>query len=252
MTARSDNAGLRHTGVAVAVAFLAILTALSFMRNGLWYNEVRIWRDAAHKSPNKARPNYYLGIAYDVHHETEKAFRYFAKAQEIDPDIVTDWLASSPSSSRRGVRSGPSPAAGSLLDAEHRLMLASAAINEGSYEQARVLLENILMADPAFTEAYLLLARVFNLRGQTDREYQTYKQAIAKGTAIPPMDIIYVNQGLILGSRGRHDEAARLFRESLRIADSYDAHYNLGVSLSNIGLSDEAAEEFRKAQQLRR
>jgi Tfp pilus assembly protein PilF len=113
-------------------------------------------------------------------------------------------------------------------------------------------LEDILKADPAVTEGYLLLARVFNLLGQTDMEYQTYERAMAKGKAVPPMDIIYVNQGLILGSRGRHEEASKLFKESLRIADSYDAHYNLGVSLGNIGLSDEAAEEFRRARQLRR
>jgi tetratricopeptide (TPR) repeat protein len=133
MTSLTGNTDLRYIGAYLAVTFLVILTTISYVRNDQWRDEVRIWQDAAQKSTNKARPNYYLGIAYDIHHETEKAFRYFARAQEIDPDIVTDWLASSPAPIRRGARSAPPDAAGSLLDDEHRLMLASAYIDEGSY-----------------------------------------------------------------------------------------------------------------------
>jgi tetratricopeptide (TPR) repeat protein len=85
-----------------------------------------------------------------------------------------------------------------------------------------------------------------------DSEYKTYSRAIARGTDGPPMDIIYVNQGLILGNQGRHKESIELFRKSLKIADSYDAHYNLGISLGRMGLKEEAAREFTLAERFMR
>jgi tetratricopeptide (TPR) repeat protein len=142
-----------------------MFAASALVRNSMWHDETRIWQDAVRKAPNKARPNYYLGIALNEQEETEKAFHYLARAQELDPDIISDWLVTSPAPGVRTPRSGEPAGTVGTMDAAHQMMLASANIETGEYDQAILILERVLAVDPAFTEAYLELAKIYNLRG---------------------------------------------------------------------------------------
>lgn len=224
---------------------------MAYMRNEIWRDEISIWQDAVRKSPNKARPNYYLGIVYDKFNETEKALQYISRAREIDPEIITKWLASSYSSVRQTKQADAQGKANSAMDATHQIMLASSYIEKGNYDQARLIIDGVLGTDPAYTAAYLALARIYNILGQTDKEDETYSTAMARGKASPPMDMVYINQGLIYGKQGKYEESVALFKQALKIRNSYEAHYNLSVSYNSMGLYENAAREYREALSLK-
>lgn len=83
-------------GPAVILLTLAlfILSAMSYARNAVWKNETGIWKDAAEKSNNKARPHYNLGRLYRTEGRDHEALREYLVAARLDPgDPVTHYNA---------------------------------------------------------------------------------------------------------------------------------------------------------------
>lgn len=80
---------LSRPWVTVALAvLLPVLAAFTFLRNLDYASEVRLWEDAARKSPHKARVHNNLGDAYLQGGERDKARASFARALELDPDYL--------------------------------------------------------------------------------------------------------------------------------------------------------------------
>ena len=243
-------------GIVLLVLLVSALAAITHLRNAVWRDEMLVWQDVLLKSPQKARPYYYLGIVYGNRNMTDKAFQCFTRAREIDPSIVSDWLLSASAVNqaiepfREQAPDQPGGARGPI-DATHRMMLVSHYIEQGAYDQARSITNEVLRADPECTDAYLALARIYNHFGQTDQESETYRIAINRGKAVPPKDIIYINQGIIFGKRGRYEEAAALFKEAVKIRNSYHAHFNLSVVNRQMGFHEEARREYEAALQLK-
>lgn len=70
----------------------AILAASAYDRNFIWRDNFSLWQDTAFKSPNKARPNYELGLAYGRKKNPEMAFYYMKRAKDLDPLFIDKWL----------------------------------------------------------------------------------------------------------------------------------------------------------------
>jgi protein O-mannosyl-transferase len=52
-----------HAAVVLPLSVILLLSALTVARNRLWQDEVAFWKDAAGKSPGKARPHRWYGVA---------------------------------------------------------------------------------------------------------------------------------------------------------------------------------------------
>lgn len=56
------NADARRPALLLVLA-VAALGAATYLRNDLWADKIRLWKDVAEKSPNKARAHMNLGLA---------------------------------------------------------------------------------------------------------------------------------------------------------------------------------------------
>ena len=70
------------TGTTLAAA----LVALTFARNLVWLSPLTLWRDAADKSPDKARVHINLGAAYHRADLLDEAVEEYCRALELTPD----------------------------------------------------------------------------------------------------------------------------------------------------------------------
>jgi hypothetical protein len=78
----------RRLGVALAVALVVLLPALTFSRNLVWRTPLALWSDALRKSPDKARVHVNLGVAYHGLERFDEAIRHYCRALEINPRIA--------------------------------------------------------------------------------------------------------------------------------------------------------------------
>jgi len=68
-----------------ATLLVLVLGFATYQRNHVWGDAVRLWQDAAAKSPNKARPTHNLGIELDYVGMRAEAIKALTRAIEIDP-----------------------------------------------------------------------------------------------------------------------------------------------------------------------
>jgi Flp pilus assembly protein TadD len=69
----------------ISVVLLAVLSAASWKRNTIYADAVTLWRDAALKSPNKARTHNNLGLMLKERDRLPEAMREFERAVELQP-----------------------------------------------------------------------------------------------------------------------------------------------------------------------
>jgi len=64
-------------------SIIIVLSTLTYQRNKVWKNEISLWTDVVSKSPNKARSNANLGMAYNLEETWQIAIEYYTKSIEI-------------------------------------------------------------------------------------------------------------------------------------------------------------------------
>ncbi|MBI5006034.1 MAG: hypothetical protein HZB95_02805 [Nitrosomonadales bacterium] len=69
-------------------ALLLIFASLTFLRNQVYADEIRLWQDTAAKSPHKARVHNNLGHAYLLAQRHEEARNEFITALQLDPGLL--------------------------------------------------------------------------------------------------------------------------------------------------------------------
>lgn len=71
--------------IPLLVVSVLLLSVAAYARNGVWYDEVRMWSDVVKKSPWKARPHNNLGLAFDNLGLIDKAVSEYQKAVSLEP-----------------------------------------------------------------------------------------------------------------------------------------------------------------------
>jgi hypothetical protein len=77
---------LPRSALGLGAVVLLVLSALTFARNVVWQSQLTLWRDAADKSPGKARPWANLGGAYFVEGRLDAAVDAYCRALALAPD----------------------------------------------------------------------------------------------------------------------------------------------------------------------
>jgi len=68
-----------------AIVLTVIFASVSFLRNNIWSDEVTLWRDAAYKSPQKARSYVNIGAALIKAGKNQEALEPLKKSISIEP-----------------------------------------------------------------------------------------------------------------------------------------------------------------------
>ncbi|MFZ3073466.1 MAG: tetratricopeptide repeat protein [Thermodesulfobacteriota bacterium] len=198
--------GIRKTSVIIA-AIIFILSASAFCRNAAWLNETSLWSGVSSLSPNRPRPHYILGNAYDDASVTPR------------PTPLPGTHSESGSGAPKGGLGGIS------------------AIDEAIKEY-----KEAIRLRPSYKEAVYNLGTVYDRQGDIDSAIKEYKKA---AEIDPSFYLALNNLGYAYSKKGLFKEAIAEYKKALRFfPQDPDVRYNLAMAYAATGLKEKAREEF--------
>lgn len=143
----------RHSLKTLNMVMLIIIifySVLTYNRNFFWKDDLALWDDAVHKSPNKGRPYNNRGYAYMERHDLDSAIRDFNKAITLDPDS----------------------------DAGYYYNLGNAYSVKGYFDKSISNYNKAIQMKPAYAAAYVNRGVTYSAKGELDKAIADYNQAI--------------------------------------------------------------------------
>jgi tetratricopeptide (TPR) repeat protein len=192
---------LRHRGserilIIFLTAIVLVYSILTFARNGVWKDDVALWRDVTRKSETNPRGYYNLGLAYAKRDRLAEATGAFQRVLSLDPS-----------------------------HAKAHLNLALIYDRQGHSDEAMKEFQRALELDPGDANTHYNLGITLARQGRLFEALAAFQQAIQ----LDPNDANARNNlGVIYGRLGRLEDAVREFKAALRInPDHVSAQNNL-------------------------
>ena len=200
---------------AVPVAIVLLFASMTIARNTVFATNVSLWEDAVAKSPDKPRPHFNLGQAYQDAQRTPDAVREYEKSLELKPDIYAAYSN-----------------------------LAAIYLDQGQLEKGEEMLLKVTSLSPTFTEGFINLA-VFYIR---KRDPEKALAAINKALETNPNSFAaHYNKGEILTMKGQYKEAVKSYETSIHIRPDMDAFkLTLGTAYVRAGDLVSAEKQFNE------
>ena len=171
----------RHSYIALAAIGVTLIFT-TFERNKVWANNISLWKDAAAKSPQLARPYLNLGVEYQSSGFYDKALEKYNQAVSINPRLSLAYSNM-----------------GSLY-----LLKAEMNAAEAAYKKA-------IEISPGRLNPYLGLAEIARERGAHEETLKILEKAQMLGDS--PM--LHFRKGEALLELGRHEEASNEYKAAL-------------------------------------
>ncbi len=202
------------SGYVITSIILTGLGVLAYQRNTVWASDITLWRDAAAKAPQKARPFFVLGDACERAGRIDEAIVNYRRSLENNPDYAL--------------------ALNNLGGLYISLYQDAAAV---------LLLEKAVRIDPGYAEAQYNLGLAYNKLNQFAKAETASRRALElRGNHYPEARF---NLAMVAESLGREDDARRDYLEVLKQQPgAYLAHYRLGRLAALREDYDEAAHRF--------
>ncbi|HEC67868.1 MAG TPA: tetratricopeptide repeat protein [Candidatus Desulfofervidus auxilii] len=121
---------------------------MSYVRNGIWHDEVSLWSDVVSKSHRKARVHFNLGLAYQIKEKIDKAINHYRLGLIFAPD-----------------------------DVDAHIKLGVCYFTAGKVDEAIREFKHALMIDPKNAEAHYNLGVAYGSKGMNEQAYQEIKKA---------------------------------------------------------------------------
>lgn len=186
-----------------------VLTGATYARNTVWKDEVTLWEDVVSKSPNKARGQNNLGVAYKSLGLIEKAIKQYQITIRLNPNSQKAY--------------------NNLGAAYHDQNLNDKAIK---YFKIAIQLK------PDFIEAHYNLGIAYISNGLAEKAIEHFKIAIKLRPNFPEA---YNNLGITYKFQGLTDKAIEHYQIAIRLKpDFLKAHNNLADAYAYKGLIDKS------------
>jgi len=235
---------------ALIIPFILLFSYWTYERVPVWGNTLALWSDASKKSPNKARPHYNLGLAYDEKGMWDEAISEYKQTLVINPRYAKahtalgvvynkkDMLDEAISEFSQDITLNPN-----LEEAHYNL--GNVYNKKGWFDRTISEYKQALAINPHFAEAHHNLGLVYDKKGKLDEAISEYKQALA----INPRDAkVYTALGSVYIKQGRLEEAISKYRQALAINPDYtEALSSLGNAYAQKGMLDQAITEWKRA-----
>ena len=131
----------------------------------------------------------------------------------------------------------------------HLLELALADLQQGRYQEAAAICDQVLAQDPENDTAYNILGLIHHQAGNKEEAIAYTRRAVA---AAPDNLARLCNLGCMLQAADRFAEAEATLRHALSLEPNFpEALYNLGLCLHRQGRIEEAASAYEQALALR-
>jgi tetratricopeptide (TPR) repeat protein len=190
-----------------AILVLLGLSALTVERNLDWSSRLRLWTDAARKSPDKARPYINLGKAYYEDGRLTTAIEQFRRSIALYP----------------------------LFPLSH-YNLGNVYLDVKFYADAEREYRQVLQLQPDHVEGRIGLGSVYNAQGRYAEAEAEYRRAVetANERQAAERDLARLNLGEVYGKTGRQSEALDQWRQ-IDTAYRDKARFNMGVAYTLLG-----------------
>ena len=273
--------------VLIALTVVVLFSSWTYQRNEVWTTEIFLWKDCALKSPNNARSNFNLGLAYHSAGDPVSALPFLKKAVLIKHDYVKSLSLIGDIFSSKGdfpeaekyfkdVLMYASDSALANFNFGNVLMNLNRIDEAKKYYSYAVKLSpnefygysgmGILLyhqldyedAIPYLIKAQELLPKdqyVCLILGNAYSKTQNYivaQQYFEKALGIEPKNVsVYLNLGAVLDIQQKFDQAIRYFKEAIDLFPTNAAvYYNMGIVLSHAGDYKTAQLFFEKVLEL--
>lgn len=129
------------------------------------------------------------------------------------------------------------------------LQHAIAHLQQGRFEEAGAIAQQIIAEAPRNGDANLILGVVASQRGDHDFAEKCMACAIRNN---PDQPLYHFNHGIALGSGHQPEQAVLAYERAIQLKPDYaEAHNNLGGVLRSLNQTDEALSAYNKAVQYR-
>jgi protein O-mannosyl-transferase len=216
-TTAYDRGRLRLPEILIFGVILALLGIGTYTRNGLWTDEVGLWKDCLAKSPRKARVQSNLGGAYLGAGVYDKALEYLTRSLELDPKVMVV-----------------------------HFNLGVAYQKTGDVKKAVAHFHRALELDPEFVVIRFILGGLYIDNGQYEEAVGEFKALVS---AYPYYPEAHNRLGVAYGAMKKFDLAAKAFEGELRTNPNNGlAHLNLGqLNWYEFGNREKAIRHLRMA-----
>ena len=211
---------LRNKPLKLMVIALLILTScyamLTYRRNLIWQDELTLWNDVVHKSPQKARPYYNRGNVYKDQGNMQQAIFDYSKTIEINPKDAAAY-------NNRG----------------------NAYYQQGNFIQAISDYSQAIIINPKDAVVYFNRGNAYNNQGNMQQAFSVYTKAIAIN---PNFAHPYNNRGNLYIDQGNMQQAFSDFNKAIAINSNYaEAYNNRGNLYYQQGSFIQAISDYNKA-----
>ncbi len=234
-------------------AVLALLMIGTFVRAGVFVDELSLWRDTVAKNPNSWMVHTNLGRVLADAKNVNEAERHFQRALELAPGLPeTHWNV--------GINlAATGDPAGALREYDEALRLdptfgeayysrGNLLRDQGKPAEARREYEAAIRFSPAHAKAHRNLGLLLDQEKILDGARREFEAAI---NAEPEYAEAHNDLGKVLVRQKQLTEAAGHFAEAVRIKPAFaEARLNFGSVLMALGQLAEAEKQVREAVQL--
>ncbi len=190
----------RMTQMSVIVCIVLVLSAATYNRNGVWKNNLTLWKDVVDKSPNKARAHNNLGMYYEQQGDMQQATEHYSKSAALKPDYVVAHMNLSRMYAAQGLtvqslnelqmalkaydeilkdpRAAKRHKVNAVEVAAIHYAIGSRLARQGIYDKAAAELQTALSLNPNLPEAYVDLGNIYAIAGNTQEAINHYQMAL--------------------------------------------------------------------------
>ena len=262
----------KSIAIGLIALYIALLSAMTVDRIGVWRNSLSLWEDTVKKQPksvvawnnlgseisNLAKKEKQNGNIEAFKKLSNKAIDDFTKAIEGKPDyshafynraVAKKELAEVTNDStlwRESLKDLNSAISIELDFTEAFIQRGVVYEHYGQFAKAINDFNRVLELEPDNTKALINLGTIYGRQGKFEKAIEQFDRAIKIDPDLPEA---YANKGLALYYMGKYTEAIDNFDKSLDIdtLDNFSAYYNRALAHSALGQMQEAIEDMTKA-----
>ena len=235
--------------VLAPITVVLVFMIMTINRNQVWANDIVLWEDAERKAPDKPRPHFNLGQAYQEAGRLGDAIREYEHALEVKPDLHAAY------SNIAAVHMDQ----GALTLAEEELVrvtelapeFADGFINLGVLyvrmnfpEKALQALDRAVEIDPDSSAAHFNHGVALTLKRDFRAAVESYERAVSLE---PDSTSFRLSLGQSYVFNGNRESAEKEFLSLAGTATSAEAHRSLGTLYSDWNDPERAIENLQQA-----
>jgi tetratricopeptide (TPR) repeat protein len=182
----SAPARVAAVAVLAIVPTLALATALH-ARSSLWADPMALWRDAAGKSPARARPLLHLGNLSCERGDLDGAIASYGSALAVAPEVKREAILRLIASAQ--LKGGRAEEALAILGQvrspapETVVLQTFASVELGDLARAERYARQLLDFAPAYPRSHEAMGRVLEAKGELSGAREAYRRAAAQGAS---------------------------------------------------------------------